>query len=90
MKEALADTWQDDYIEQTSKDASKAYTSWATMQFKDVNSGKNARDSMARLCQGNKDVALYTAAFKDLMAMAGINDDIALTNLQSKMSCCIC
>jgi hypothetical protein len=48
-------------------------------EFKDVNSGKNARDSMARLCQGNNDVAVYTAAFKDLMAMAGINDDIALT-----------
>jgi hypothetical protein len=87
MKEGLADTWRDDYIEQTSKDASKAYTSWAAMrtaleqEFKDVNSGKNARDSMARLRQGNNDVAVYTAAFKDLMAMAGINDDIALTDL---------
>jgi hypothetical protein len=87
MKEALADTWRDDYIEQTSKDASKAYTSWAAMctaleqEFKDVNSGENARDSMARLCQGNNNVAIDTAAFKDLMAMAGINDDIALTDL---------
>jgi hypothetical protein len=87
VTEGLADTRQNNYVEQTSKDASKAYTSWAAMRtaleqgFKDVNSGKNARDSMTRLSQGNNNVAVYTAAFEDLMAMAGINDDVVLTDL---------
>jgi hypothetical protein len=59
MKEGLADTWQDDYIEKTTKDSVKKYKTWAEMrqvleeEFKDVNSGKNARDSIARLRQGN-------------------------------------
>jgi hypothetical protein len=46
MKEGLADTWQDDCIEKTTKDSTKKYKTWADMrqaleeEFKDVNSGK--------------------------------------------------
>jgi hypothetical protein len=51
-------------IPKMTKDSTRTYKTWAVMhqaleeEFKDVNSGKNARDSMARLCQGGKDRAM--------------------------------
>ena len=88
MKEGPADTWRDEFMKDITATTPVARTtSWANMQasieadFKDVNSGKNARTSMANLHQNGGNIATYTAAFRDLQAMSDISDEVALIDL---------